>query len=155
MNNTLKLVISIVVPQLFGGLGALVTVASIGSWYQSIEKPFFTPPSWVFGPAWTLLYLMMGLAVYLIWKSQHPFKKQALVVFIAQLVLNAIWSPAFFGLESPILGLVIIIPLWVLILICIRLFFPINRIAAYLMIPYILWVSFAMLLNASIWYLNL
>lgn len=155
MNNTLKLVIAIVVPQLLGGLGAFVTVSSIGSWYQSIEKPFFTPPSWVFGPAWTLLYLMMGLAVFLVWKSNHLFKKQALGVFMAQLVLNVLWSPAFFGLESPILGLVIIIPLWVLILVCIKLFFPINKIAAYLMVPYILWVSFAMLLNASIWYLNL
>lgn len=98
---------------------------------------------------------MMGLAVFLIWKSNHPFKKQALGVFIAQLVLNVLWSPAFFGLESPKLGLMIIIPLWVLILMCIKLFFPIHKIAAYLMIPYIFWVSFAMMLNASIWYLNL
>lgn len=155
MKNALKLVISIVVPQLLGGLGALVTVSSIGSWYQNIQKPFFTPPSWVFGPAWTLLYLMMGLAVYLIWKSKHSFKKQALWIFGVQLILNVLWSPGFFGLESPILGLIIIIPLWVLILVCIKLFLPIQKTAAYLMVPYFLWVSFALLLNASIWYLNL
>jgi len=155
MNNTSKLLITILVPQLLGGLGALVTVASIGSWYQSIEKPFFTPPSWVFGPAWTVLYLMMGFAAFLIWKADHSLKKMALGIFAAQLVLNALWSPAFFGLESPILGLVIIIPLWVLILMCIKIFFLINKTAAYLMVPYILWVSFATLLNVSIWYLNL
>jgi len=97
----------------------------------------------------------MGFAAFLIWKANHSLKKKALGIFAAQLVLNALWSPAFFGLESPILGLVIIIPLWVLILMCIKIFFQINKAAAYLMVPYIFWVSFATLLNVSIWYLNL
>ena len=154
MNNTLKLIISIILPQLIGGVGALVTISSVGSWYQTIDKPFFTPPSWVFGPAWTILYLLMGIALFLIWKSDHPSKKTALWVFGIQLVLNGIWSPAFFGLESPILGLVVIVPLWILIVVCIKVFFPIHKTASYLMVPYLLWVSFATALNAGIWYLN-
>jgi len=154
MNNTLKFIISIILPQLIGGVGALVTISSVGSWYQTINKPFFTPPSWVFGPAWTTLYLLMGIALFLIWKSDHPSKKTALWVFGIQLVLNGIWSPAFFGLESPILGLVVIVPLWILIVVCIKVFFPIHKTASYLMVPYLLWVSFATALNAGIWYLN-
>jgi tryptophan-rich sensory protein len=154
MNNTLKLIISILLPQLTGGLGALVTISSVGSWYQTINKPSFTPPSWLFGPAWTTLYLLMGIAMFLIWKSDHSQKKTALWLFGIQLFLNGIWSPAFFGLESPFLGLVVIVPLWVMILVCIKVFFPINKTAAYLMIPYLMWVSFATALNASIWYLN-
>lgn len=154
MTKPLKLIISLVTPQLVGGIGALVTVSSLGSWYQSIKKPSFTPPSWVFGPAWTILYLLMGIALYLIWNSPHPLKKTAIGLFIIQLVLNGLWSPVFFGLESPVLGLVVIVPLWILIMICIRIFYPINKTAAYLMVPYLFWVSFATLLNASIWYLN-
>jgi translocator protein len=154
MNNTIKLIISIIIPQAVGGLGALVTVSSVESWYQTINKPSFTPPSWVFGPAWTTLYLLMGIALFLIWKSNHPMKKTALWLFGIQLFLNGIWSPAFFGLESPILGLVVIVPLWIMIVVCIKVFFPINKAASYLMVPYLLWVSFATALNAAIWYLN-
>lgn len=154
MKNIFKLIISIVLPQLTGGLGAIVTISSVGSWYQTINKPFFTPPSWVFGPAWTTLYLLMGISLFLIWKSEHPMKKTALWLFALQLVLNGIWSPAFFGLESPILGLVVIIPLWIMIVVCIRFFLPINKAASYLLIPYLMWVSFATALNAGIWYLN-
>lgn len=154
MKNIFKLIISIVLPQLTGGLGAIVTISSVGSWYQTINKPFFTPPSWVFGPAWTTLYLLMGISLFLIWKSEHPMKKTALWLFAIQLVLNGIWSPAFFGLESPILGLVVIIPLWIMIVVCIRFFFPINKAASYLLIPYLMWVSFATALNTGIWYLN-
>ena len=155
MNNTLRLIISILLPQVTGALGALVTISSVGSWYQTINKPSFTPPSWVFGPAWTTLYILMGIALFLIWKSNHPLKKQALWLFGIQLFLNGIWSPAFFGLESPILGLVIIVPLWIMIVVCIKVFFQINKTASYLMVPYLLWVSFATALNGSIWYLNL
>lgn len=154
MKNIFKLIISILLPQLTGGLGALVTISSVQSWYQTINKPFFTPPSWVFGPAWTTLYLLMGIALFLIWKSNHPMKKTALWLFGIQLFLNGIWSPAFFGLESPILGLFVIVPLWIMIVVCIRVFFPINKISSYLMVPYLLWVSFATALNAGIWYLN-
>ncbi len=149
-----KLIVSLIIPQLVGAIGAWVTVSSVGSWYQTIEKPPFNPPSWVFGPAWTFLYLLMGISLYLIWKSEHPLKNQATWLFIVQLFLNGLWSPVFFGLESPLLGLIVIIPLWIAVLICIWVFLRIDRIAAYLMVPYLLWVSFATLLNASIWYLN-
>ncbi|WP_194775466.1 TspO/MBR family protein [Pararhodonellum marinum] len=154
MPKILKLVISFVIPQLVAVLGALATFSSVETWYPSLNKPFFTPPSWLFGPVWTILYLAMGLAVWLIWNSNHPLKKSALIAFWIQLALNALWSPAFFGLQSPILGLVIIIPLWIAILICIRLFYPIKRWAAFIMIPYLLWISFALALNAAIWFLN-
>jgi tryptophan-rich sensory protein len=97
---------------------------------------------------------LIGIVLFLIWKSDHPSKKTALWVFGIQLVLNGIWSPAFFGLESPILGLVVIVPLWILIVVCIKVFFPIHKTASYLMVPYLLWVSFATALNAGIWYLN-
>ncbi|SIS56167.1 TspO/MBR family protein [Belliella pelovolcani] len=154
MKNWQKLVIAILIPQVSGVLGALVTVSSVGSWYQTINKPSFNPPSWIFGPVWTSLYIMIGISLYLIWKSNHPFKKKAMWLFGIQMVLNTLWSPAFFGLESPLLGLIVIIPLWVSILACIKVFKPISNLAAYLFIPYFLWVSFATLLNASIWYLN-
>jgi translocator protein len=154
MTKPLKLIISLITPQLVGGIGALVTVSSIGSWYQSINKPFFTPPSWVFGPAWTILYLLMGIALFLVWNSHHPLKKTAMGIFLVQLALNGLWSPVFFGLESPVIGLLVIVPLWIMILVCIRIFFLIHKTASYLMVPYLLWVSFATLLNASIWYLN-
>lgn len=154
MKNWQKLVIAILIPQVSGVLGALVTVSSVGSWYQTINKPSFNPPSWIFGPVWTSLYIMIGISLYLIWKSNHLFKKKAMWLFGIQMVLNALWSPAFFGLESPLLGLIVIIPLWVSILACIKVFKPISNLAAYLFIPYFLWVSFATLLNASIWYLN-
>ncbi|MFN3800955.1 TspO/MBR family protein [Belliella pelovolcani] len=154
MKNWQKLVIAILIPQVSGVLGALVTVSSVGSWYQTINKPSFNPPSWIFGPVWTSLYIMIGISLYLIWKSNHPFKKKAMWLFGIQMVLNTLWSPAFFGLESPLLGLIVIIPLWVSILACIKVFKPISNFAAYLFIPYFLWVSFATLLNASIWYLN-
>jgi translocator protein len=154
MKNWQKLVIAILIPQVSGVLGALVTVSSVGSWYQTINKPSFNPPSWIFGPVWTSLYIMIGISLYLMWKSNHPFKKKAMWLFGIQMVLNALWSPAFFGLESPLLGLIVVIPLWVSILACIKVFKPISNLAAYIFIPYFLWVSFATLLNASIWYLN-
>lgn len=154
MNKVTKLILSILLPQLVGGLGALVTISSEGSWYSSLQKPFFNPPPWLFGPVWTILYLMMGYALYLLWTSEHPSKKSVLRLFFLQLLLNGLWSPAFFGLESTLLGLVTIIPLWITILMCIKAFRPVQPTAAYLMIPYFLWVSFATLLTASIWYLN-
>ena len=154
MSNTLKLIISLALPQIAGGLGAFFTISSVQSWYQTINKPFFNPPSWIFGPMWTLLYVLMGIACYLIWKKKHLQKKQLLALFFAQLLLNALWSPAFFGMESPILGLVVIVPLWALILVCIIQFRKASKLASGLMIPYLLWVSFATVLNFSIYWLN-
>ncbi len=155
MPNYLKLIISILLSLSAGALGGLATASSVGSWYATLEKPVFNPPSWLFGPVWTLLYIMMGIALFLIWRIKDaPGKKRAMMWFWIQLILNALWSPAFFGLESPLLGLVIIVPLWVAILMTIKAFYPINKLAGGLLIPYFLWVSFATILNASIWWLN-
>jgi tryptophan-rich sensory protein len=154
MNKYLKLFISLLLPQIAGGLGAFFTLSSVQSWYLTLNKPSWNPPSWLFGPVWTTLYVLMGIACYLIWKSEHPRKKQVLTLYFLQLFLNFLWSPAFFGVQNPMLGMLVIVPLWVAILACILLFRKINGWAALLMIPYLLWVSFATVLNATIWYLN-
>ncbi|MCS5490937.1 TspO/MBR family protein [Algoriphagus limi] len=154
MPNWLKLIISLALPQIVGGTGAYFTITSIGSWYQTINKPSFNPPNWLFGPVWTTLYILMGISCYLIWESDHPHKKSLLTLYFVQLALNGIWSPAFFGMESPLLGLIIILPLLVLIIFCVKKFRVISPWASGLMIPYLLWVSFASVLNFSIWWLN-
>ena len=154
MSNALKLIISLILPQIAGGLGAFFTISSVQSWYMTITKPSFNPPSWVFGPTWTILYVLMGISCFLIWKTDHPQRNKFLGLYGIQLVLNALWSPAFFGMESPALGLLVIVPLWVMILICILEFRKSSPLASKLMIPYLLWVSFASVLNLSIWWLN-
>jgi translocator protein len=154
MPNSLKLIISLILPQIAGGLGAFFTISSVQSWYLTINRPSWNPPSWLFGPVWTTLYVLIGIACFLIWKSESAMKKQLLTLFAVQLVLNALWSPAFFGMESPILGLVVIIPLWISILFCVIRFKEVSRWASALMIPYLLWVSFATALNGAIWWLN-
>jgi tryptophan-rich sensory protein len=154
MNKYLKLFISLLLPQIAGGLGAFFTLSSVQSWYLTLNKPSWNPPSWLFGPVWTTLYVLMGIACYLIWKSEHPRKKQVLTLYFLQLFLNFLWSPAFFGVQNPMLGMLVIVPLWASILACILFFRKINTWAAVLMIPYLLWVSFATVLNATIWYLN-
>ncbi|WP_026952601.1 TspO/MBR family protein [Algoriphagus mannitolivorans] len=154
MSRALKLIISLALPQLAGGLGAFFTFSSVRDWYLTINRPSWNPPNWIFGPMWTTLYVLMGIACYLIWKSEHPQKKQLLTLYFIQLGLNTLWSPAFFGVESPILGLVVIIPLWAMILICVIQFKKVSAWASGLMVPYLLWVSFATALNFAIWQLN-
>jgi tryptophan-rich sensory protein len=154
MNKYLKLFISLLLPQIAGGLGAFFTLSSVQSWYLTLNKPSWNPPSWLFGPVWTTLYVLMGIACFLIWKSEHPRKKQVLTLYFLQLFLNSLWSPAFFGAQNPMLGILVIVPMWASILACILLFRKINTWAAVLMIPYLIWVSFATVLNATIWYLN-
>ncbi len=154
MPNWLKLIISLLIPQLVGGLGAWATFTSVQSWYPTLAKPAFNPPNWIFGPMWTLIYVLMGIACFLIWKSKHPRKKQLLILYGVQLFFNALWSPAFFGLQSPGLGLLVIIPLFVLIVFCVIQFKKVSAPASWLMVPYLLWVGFASMLNFSIWMLN-
>jgi len=154
MNKYLKLFVSLLLPQIAGGLGAFFTLSSVQSWYLTLNKPSWNPPSWLFGPVWTTLYVLMGIACFLIWKSEHPRKKQVLTLYFLQLFLNSLWSPAFFGAQNPMLGILVIVPMWASILACIIFFRKINTWAAVLMIPYLLWVSFATVLNATIWYLN-
>lgn len=151
--NYLALAVSIIICNLAGALGALFTFAAIPTWYVSLVKPTFAPPNWIFGPVWTTLYVLMGISAYLVWKqgkkAEFPLK-----IFGLQLVLNALWSILFFGLRSPALGFLGIVALWLSIVYSIKLFWNLDRRAAYLLIPYILWVTFASILNAAIWMLN-
>jgi benzodiazapine receptor len=152
----IKLIVSILVCQLAGSIGALATSASIQTWYATLSKPFFTPPNWLFGPVWITLYLLMGVAAFLVWRQgfEEPRVRRGLAIFGVQLALNSLWSIAFFGLQSPLAGLVVIVLLWLAILLTILTFAPISKPAVILLIPYILWVSLAALLNAAILVLN-
>lgn len=123
-----------------------------GEWYQGLEKPSWNPPSWVFGPVWTLLYILMGIAVWLVWKERGF--STGVYLFIAQLVLNAVWSWLFFGLNRPDLAFYEIIVLWLLILLTMIVFWRARPAAGALFIPYLLWVSFASVLNHTLWKLN-
>uniref|UniRef100_A0A7C6A8T2 Tryptophan-rich sensory protein n=1 Tax=candidate division WOR-3 bacterium TaxID=2052148 RepID=A0A7C6A8T2_UNCW3 len=151
-----KLVISIIICQLAGIIGAIFTNKSIPTWYASLKKPAFNPPAWLFGPVWTALFLLMGIALFLIWQKGINFEgvKRALIVFSAQLIFNILWSILFFGLRSPLAAFIAIIILWILILLTIVLFYPIAKTAGLLLLPYLLWVSFASILNFSLWRLN-
>jgi len=141
---------------LTGVFGALFTTPSISTWYAMLKKPFFNPPNWIFSPVWTALYIMMGIAAALIWQKGIKQKKNinALNSFVQQLLLNVLWSVVFFGLHSPFGGLVVICLLWIAIVQTLRKFWEICPTSGYLLIPYILWVSFAVVLNASVWLLN-
>jgi benzodiazapine receptor len=154
--NIPALAFFIIISQLAGIIGAVFTLESVTSWYAGLEKPFFTPPSWVFGPVWTALYLMMGVAAYLAWEKGYDKRpvREALNLFGTQLALNAAWSVAFFGLRSPLAGLALIIPLWLSIVWTMQAFSGISKTAGDLFVPYLAWVSFATLLNASIVILN-
>jgi len=156
MKNALKLIIAILVSEAAGGIGSLFTASSVGGWYADLAKPALNPPGWVFGPVWTTLYALMGVAAFLVWKNGWGWKKVrvALGVFGIQLVLNAAWSIVFFGLHSPGWALVNIIVLWLAIVWTIAVFYRISKPGAYLLLPYLLWVSFASYLNYSIWMLN-
>jgi benzodiazapine receptor len=154
--DVVEAVVSIVVCQVAGLIGSFATFPSIPTWYASLAKPPFNPPNWIFGPVWTTLYTLMGIAAFLVWRKgiKNREVKIALGIFLVQLVLNTLWSVVFFGLNSLAGGLVVIVVLWVAILLSIMTFFRISKAAGALLIPYILWVSFATILNFSLWQLN-
>jgi tryptophan-rich sensory protein len=151
-----KLVVSIIACLAAGAVGSIFTRSAIPTWYATLEKPSFNPPNWLFAPVWTLLYIMMGIAAFLVWRKELENRQVriALIVFLVQLVLNALWSVVFFGLESPLCGLIVISALWVAILFTVLKFFRISSAASVLLWPYLLWVTFAAVLNVSIWLLN-
>ena len=151
-----RLILSLFICQLAGFIGSFFTTPQIGTWYVSLKKPSFSPPNWVFGPVWITLFILMGISLFLIWRKgvNTPFVKNGLILFAIQLILNVLWSVAFFGLRSPISGLVVIIVLWIAILLTIIQFSKLSEIAALLLIPYIVWVSFAGILNLSLFLLN-
>ena len=152
--QTAALLICTGLPLLAGLFGSLFMTRGAREWYESLSMPAFTPPDWVFGPAWTALYILMGVAAFLVWRSGKAKARAALAVFAFQLMLNAAWTPVFFGLRSPTGGLVVILPLLAAIAVCVMLFWRVRRAAAMLMIPYLLWVSFALALNISIAAMN-
>ncbi|MEM2865205.1 MAG: TspO/MBR family protein [Candidatus Bathyarchaeia archaeon] len=152
----MKLILSIILCQVVGVIGSIFTSSSISTWYPSLVKPAFTPPNWVFAPVWTILYLLMGLSLFLILikGGEKGRLKPALSIFAVQLFLNGLWSYLFFGLRNPLYGLVGIILLWVTILITIVEASKISRLAAVLLIPYLAWVTIAATLNFYLWRLN-
>lgn len=157
MNSLIqKCVICILLCLSFGIGSGLTTSVSDMSWYDNLIKPFFNPPSWIFGPAWTILYTLMGISIALIWHedSEPQLRSRAQKIFLVQFVLNLLWTPIFFSMQNMCLALVIIVILWFSILVTIKKFGSINKTAAYLLVPYLLWVSFATILNASLLYLN-
>jgi len=155
INNTFKLIIAVGVSLLAGVVGSLFTTPAVQSvWYAELVMPALNPPAWLFGPVWTTLYILMGISLWLIWKSDAREKRKAVWLFGIQLTLNAIWSIIFFGLHNPGGALIEIVFLWLAILATIIAFAKISKPAAWLLVPYILWVSFATYLNYSIYVLN-
>lgn len=156
-SRMVKLVLCLVISLSAGLIGGIFTSSAITGWYSTLLKPGFNPPNWLFGPVWTILYLMMGLALFLIIDSgERQYKiKSASGIFLLQLVLNLLWSLIFFGLKRPDLAFGEILLLWLAILWTIVSFRKISRQAALLLIPYLAWVTFAALLNFSLWRLNI
>ena len=151
-----KLIISIVACQCAGLIGSIFATSAISTWYASLEKPGFTPPNWLFAPAWVTLYLLMAISASIVWRRGlgDTRVRTALIIFLIQLVLNALWSVVFFGLESPLYGVIVIVILWIAIVLTIVKFFRISTLAGALLLPYIGWVTFAATLNVSIFILN-
>lgn len=156
MMPMIRLVIAVLVPLAVGGLGSLLTFDAVRTWYPSLVRPSFAPPSFVFGPVWTTLYVMMGVASWLVWRRglERPEVRGALILYAIQLCLNLAWSGLFFGLRQPLLALVEIVVLLVLIAMTAVRFAAVSRPAAVLMVPYLAWVSFATVLNGAFWWLN-
>ena len=153
--DSIKLVISIGVCLVAGLIGSVFTSSAIPVWYDLLNKPFFSPPNWLFAPVWTLLYILMGIALFFVWRAPKVKKtNEGLMLFGAQLIFNVIWSIAFFGFRSITGGLLSIVVLLILIVMTTAQIYRIDRRAAYFMLPYLVWVCFAMLLNISIYLLN-
>lgn len=155
MKKLLPLASFIILSYSAGFLGTLLSGDQSFAVYQVLKQPSFAPPSWVFGPVWSILYLMMGVSAFLIWQEKkNPNRQKALSLFYIQLFLNMSWSPLFFGMGERISAFFVIIALWIFILLNIIFFLRIKKLAAYLLIPYLLWVSFAAVLNFAIWKIN-
>lgn len=153
--NLVRLIISIAFTLGFGSLGGFFTVPEITTWYATLQKPSFNPPNYLFGPVWTILYLLMGISFYIIWQqSPSPNKSKAVILFLIQFILNFCWSILFFKNHLIFWALVEIIAMWFFILLTIIVFGKLNKIASWLLVPYISWVSFATLLNFALWKLN-
>ena len=148
------LALCVILPLIIGFIGSAFTTPAIPSWYSSLQKPAFSPPNWIFGPVWTILYILMGVSLYLARKNRNGLSKKSAFLFGAQLFLNLLWSAIFFGLQSPLFAFAEIILLWIAIVFTIIEFGKVSSSAALLLIPYLLWVSFAAVLNYYVWVLN-
>jgi tryptophan-rich sensory protein len=156
MGKTAKLILSIVVSLGVGFIGSFFTSPAIPTWYAGLIKPSFSPPNYLFAPVWTILYILMGISFYLVWQKglKNEKVRVALTVFAAQFLLNAIWSPIFFGAKNLFWALIVIIFMWIYIVKTILAFRKVSKTASYLLYPYLAWVSFATMLNFSVWFLN-
>lgn len=154
--NYKRLIISLALPQTAGLIGSIFTASAIPTWYEALQRPSFSPPNWLFGPVWICLYILMGMSFYLIWQKIEKNRKAKLAaaLFLIHLFFNAIWSIIFFGLQNLGLAFADIIIIWFFIIVLIFKFWNINKWSAYLLIPYLLWVSFAAALNYFIWQMN-
>jgi len=131
------------------------TINSIPTWYASLNKPWFTPPNAAFAPIWTAVYKLMGVALFLIWRSPRDRTRDiGISLFSAQFLVNVVWTFAFFGLQNTLYGLLVIVPLWILIAATIYQFYKVDKMASYLLVPYLAWISIATALNASVYLLN-
>ena len=155
-HNVIKFLVSIIACFAAGGIGTLFTFKAIPTWYAGLKKPPYTPPNWVFGPVWTILYVLMGISVFLVWQKGLTTSgvTLAFILFWVQLVINALWSIIFFGIKSKGGGVITIIVLWFLILATMVASFPVSNWAGVILIPYIVWVSIASYLNIGVWSLN-
>jgi translocator protein len=155
VNPSLKLIISLALTLLVGFGAGFATANAINSWYSELQKPFFSPPNWLFAPVWTILYILMGVSFYLVWKLPETSKRNiALFVFVLHLLLNGTWSFIFFNQHAIGLAFADIFILWIMIIVTMYLFSSLSKPAAWLLYPYLLWVSYASVLNFSIWQLN-
>ncbi|MGM0634707.1 MAG: TspO/MBR family protein [Bacteroidota bacterium] len=155
-NTMFRIIISVAVCLMVGFLSSIATQSSVGDWYEMLEKPVFNPPNYVFAPVWSILYVLMGVAAGVVWSRglHHAWVKTAMYHFSFQLLLNLSWSVVFFGLREPFWALLVILGLLVFIVLTIKWFKVVNNLAAYLLIPYLLWVLYATALNFEIWRLN-
>lgn len=160
--NFIRFIVSVGICELVGVLGALYTTPNIGTWYVFLAKPALTPPAWVFGPVWTILYFLTGVALFLVWSSfakasegrEKGNTRTAIGIFVIQLILNILWSIIFFGSQSSFPGFIAIVSLWLAVIATIMAFGKISRAAAWILVPYLFWVTFAGYLNFAIWLLN-
>ncbi len=154
IKSVLLLITCILLPQIAGFIGSAFTINSIPTWYKGLEKPFFSPPNWIFAPVWTTLYLLMGISLFMIIRKQKEIFSKPVKIFLIHLAVNSFWSIAFFGMKNPGFAYIIIVILWYMILYLIRSFSKIERRASILLYPYLAWVTFASFLNLSVWLLN-
>jgi len=155
ISNITKLIISIVTPRMLESIGGLIISDAVTEWYATLNRPFFNPPNWVFVPVWTTIYLLLGVSLYYVWKQEpSQNRKKALIVFVIQMVLNFAWTFIFFHFHLFLLALIEIVVMWFSILFMILRFYKVKPMSAYINIPYLLWVSYAVVLTVSFYYLN-